>query len=150
VKLSGATHESNVTEADVALQDALMLIDSWIKRGELQGNGCDEMARNGGLIIAYNLVYALRHGQDVESGPHRDEHSPEPISAVSETAPKWIPVSECLPEGDGAVLGYGKDYTGEWIDTFGRSYVRQRSGLITHWMPLPAAPVDANRQGKAE
>jgi hypothetical protein len=72
------------------------------------------------------------------------------VASPSETAPKWIPVSECLPEGDGAVLGYGKDYTGEWIDTFGRSYVRQRSGLITHWMPLPAAPVDANRHREGE
>lgn len=46
---------------EAVLDEALAEIDKWIKRGDLPGNGCDQTAQNGGMILAYNLVFGLRH-----------------------------------------------------------------------------------------
>ena len=40
-----------------AYADALKTIDAQIKRGELQGNGWDDLAQNGGRILAYNDIF---------------------------------------------------------------------------------------------
>ena len=37
----------------------LELINSHIKPGRLQGNGCDDTAQRNGMILAYNLIYEL-------------------------------------------------------------------------------------------
>ena len=68
-----------------ALQDALVMIDSWMQRGDLGGDGCDKNATRNGMVLAYNLVYAMRDGTPQELGPHRDEHSPKSLRA--ETKP---------------------------------------------------------------
>ncbi|HCQ8482983.1 TPA: DUF551 domain-containing protein [Klebsiella pneumoniae] len=68
---------------------------------------------------------------------------------------KWIPVSERLPEDSGRYWCYveeqndlGKSHcqwncswNGDrwWVETEG-------GGIVTHWMPLPAAPQKVNRE----
>ncbi len=63
---------------------------------------------------------------------------------------RWIPVTERLPERDVQVLGWYKDnpfsqYRPEvvawngngWVFVYAHRYVTK----VTHWMPLPEAPV---------
>ena len=67
--------------------------------------------------------------------------------------PRWIPVAERLPERDVQVLGWYKDnpfsqYRPEvvawngngWVFVYAHRYVTN----VTHWMPLPKAPEEAD------
>jgi hypothetical protein len=68
-----------------------------------------------------------------------------------EDLPRWIPVSERLPEHQDTVLLYVEDYGG-WITLGQRSgdgwYVNEEAegggpkplDRFTHWMPLPEPP----------
>lgn len=61
--------------------------------------------------------------------------------------PKWIPVTERLPEKDGAfITAYSKGGVSQnWYMTFhhggGKWYQNSEdTGEVTHWMPLPEPP----------
>lgn len=72
---------------------------------------------------------------------------------LTETQPSqdWIPVGERLPGDSVRVLAcwnsgfiYCAYYSnGEWLNTSGQATPSQR---VTHWMPLPAAPVAEGRE----
>lgn len=54
---------------------------------------------------------------------------------------KWIPVSERMPENDGAYLCWDNRYVTTYAFIFGAWQANQFVAKnITHWMPLPAAP----------
>ncbi|WP_407246532.1 DUF551 domain-containing protein [Klebsiella pneumoniae] len=54
---------------------------------------------------------------------------------------KWIPVSERMPENDGAYLCWDNRYVTTYAFIFGAWQANQFIAKnITHWMPLPAAP----------
>ncbi len=54
---------------------------------------------------------------------------------------KWIPVSEQMPENDGAYLCWDNRYVTTYAFIFGAWQANQFVAKnITHWMPLPAAP----------
>ncbi len=67
------------------------------------------------------------------------------IEDLEEQVPRWIPVSERLPDDRQIVLawrgkvvfGYCRD--GQWIDTL---YGWAIPDGPSHWMPLPAPPTD--------
>lgn len=116
------------------LQDALVMIDSWIQRGDLGGDGCDKNATRNGMVLAYNLVYALRHGQEQEFGPHRDDHSPEATAsaiAMPSISPEeagftdhWkggriMRVPERADDKDGEMYPY-RLHEGDVVDSKGR------------------------------
>nr|WP_242477618.1 DUF551 domain-containing protein [Klebsiella pneumoniae] len=53
----------------------------------------------------------------------------------------WIPVSERMPENDGAYLCWDNRYVTTYAFIFGAWQANQFVAKnITHWMPLPAAP----------
>lgn len=55
--------------------------------------------------------------------------------------PEWIPVSERMPENDGAYLCWDNRYVTTYAFIFGAWQANQFIAKnITHWMPLPAAP----------
>ena len=82
----------------------------------------------------------------------------EQLSAVNERQlleiavlikPRWIPVTERLPEADGSfITAYSKGYvTQNWYMTFhhggGKWYQNSEdTGEVTHWMPLPEPPME--------
>lgn len=62
---------------------------------------------------------------------------------IAKSKPKWIPVTERLPErnynclvADDGTIVYGyMNFIGEWMDCFG-----DKLKYVSHWMPLPESP----------
>lgn len=70
-----------------------------------------------------------------------DAHALNSLQSVDSVAGKWIPVSERVPENDGAYLCWDKRYVTTYAFIFGAWQANQFIAKnITHWMPLPAAP----------
>ncbi|HGO4405604.1 TPA: DUF551 domain-containing protein [Klebsiella pneumoniae] len=60
---------------------------------------------------------------------------------IPEIIPGWIPVSERMPENDGAYLCWDNRYVTTYAFIFGAWQANQFIAKnITHWMPLPAGP----------
>lgn len=61
------------------------------------------------------------------------------------TKPRWIPVSERLPELGLSVIGVGGESSPRemWLDLNHQWHMADGSevDLVTHWMPLPEPPV---------
>lgn len=68
--------------------------------------------------------------------------SPQSPGSEPATVPgKWIPVSERMPENDGAYLCWDNRYVTTYAFIFGAWQANQFIAKnITHWMPLPAGP----------
>ena len=64
---------------------------------------------------------------------------------IPEIIPGWIPVSEHLPKEKGVYQVWNGKYVDNVPFWFG-SFQSLHSELITHWMPLPAAPQEVNRE----
>ena len=65
---------------------------------------------------------------------------------IAKSKPKWIPVTERLPEANDEVLVYlfkSQPYIA-WVDEEGRwetnNFYVDHDYLPTHWMPLPESP----------
>lgn len=67
------------------------------------------------------------------------------IAAVSELLPRWIPVSERLPELGLSVIGVGGESSPRemWLDLNHQWHMADGSevDLVTYWMPMPEPPV---------
>lgn len=72
------------------------------------------------------------------------------LNATAKQIPRWIPVTERLPEDDATVLTYKNGI----VEV--QKYEKRRNGWIckgwfwslanvTHWMPLPEPPKEASR-----
>ena len=68
--------------------------------------------------------------------------APQSPGSEPATVPgKWIPVSEQMPENDGAYLCWDNRYVTTYAFIFGAWQANQFVAKnITHWMPLPAGP----------
>lgn len=68
--------------------------------------------------------------------------APQSPGSEPATVPgKWIPVSERMPENDGAYLCWDNRYVTTYAFIFGAWQANQFIAKnITHWMPLPAVP----------
>ncbi|HHG1631964.1 TPA: DUF551 domain-containing protein [Klebsiella pneumoniae] len=67
------------------------------------------------------------------------------VQSVVTVPGKWIPVSERMPENDGAYLCWDNRYVTTYAFIFGAWQANQFIAKnITHWMPLPAGPQEVN------
>lgn len=74
--------------------------------------------------------------------------APQSPGSEPATSPgKWIPVSERMPENDGAYLCWDNRYVTTYAFIFGAWQANQFVAKnITHWMPLPAAPQEVKSE----
>lgn len=90
---------------------------------------------DGGDALSYRRLI-----QSFEPGTKLYRHA-QPVPAVPG---KWIPVSERMPESNGVYFGWDGKRVLEVYCFFGDFSANQFiHGEITHWMPLPAAPQEA-------
>ena len=90
------------------------------------------------------LIRALQYDRGQYDRGYRD--------GKKDAMPKWIPVSERLPEAYNLVLALcrsGKIFVGEYVDLGWRTLWRIKTArdstkeitqIVTHWMPLPEPP----------
>ncbi|HDY9255632.1 TPA: DUF551 domain-containing protein [Klebsiella pneumoniae] len=73
--------------------------------------------------------------------PAQNSVTPAQNSVTPAQNQGWIPVSERMPENDGAYLCWDNRYVTTYAFIFGAWQANQFIAKnITHWMPLPAAP----------
>ncbi len=98
---------------------------------------------NGDMLAAAQDAYGETDG-DIANTLRAAMLAAAPQSPGSEPATvpgKWIPVSERMPENDGAYLCWDNRYVTTYAFIFGAWQANQFVAKnITHWMPLPAAP----------
>ncbi|HEN5235830.1 TPA: DUF551 domain-containing protein [Klebsiella pneumoniae] len=76
----------------------------------------------------------------IRKGPDMPPAQPAPV-----VPGKWIPVSERMPENDGAYLCWDNRYVTTYAFIFGAWQANQFIAKnITHWMPLPAGPQEVS------
>ncbi|MGU7489446.1 DUF551 domain-containing protein [Klebsiella pneumoniae] len=97
-----------------------------------------------GAGVWFDLPFRLRSAANAQS----------PGSDPATVPGKWIPVSERIPDNTEPVLCIEKRAD---FGTYGQPFVCWHDGggwvgktnyrpIVTHWMPLPAAPQEVNRE----
>lgn len=78
--------------------------------------------------------------RELAAAPH-DTPALNSVQSVDSVADRWIPVSERMPENDGAYLCWDNRYVTTYAFIFGAWQANQFIAKnITHWMSLPAGP----------
>ena len=73
--------------------------------------------------------------------PKLCEQAADAIEKLQSQLPKWIPVTERLPENDKTVLVWNRRNSREYFDVYDHgSWIILESEDITNWMPLPEPP----------
>ena len=104
----------------------------------------DWAAKDGGIPVG--LIYRLSQAADaIEELQAQLMYSNDAAKAIAEKVPKWIPVTERLPNENDDVLIYG-----EWTGASGTKYrevwLTDLKSLLHQgykpiaWMPLPTPP----------
>ncbi|HBR1352350.1 TPA: DUF551 domain-containing protein [Klebsiella quasipneumoniae subsp. quasipneumoniae] len=108
--------------------------------------------QNAGSQLPHNLIAETE--SMLAADPH-DTPALNSVQSVDSVADRWIPVSERMPEDSGRYWCYveeqndlGKSHY-QWNCSWNgdRWWVESEGGgIVTHWMPLPAAPQEVNRE----
>ena len=131
----------------VIKNDALTVRTTMDARCFVSGIVLDNSCDNPEIIKAAKDFLARQSRLDDSLGKWRDKENEKPLSVMIVTDPRWIPVSEALPEENKAVMvsteysiypeaQYSKEYGWEWAYESGADYWKKLEG-VTAWMPLP-------------
>ena len=114
---------------------------------------CETCDGSGGIEITVPVTWTTIKEIWAKGVEHFAAAPQSPGSEPATVPGKWIPVSERMPDenaeqqvlacfkgGDISTLYY---FGGRWDDAYGIVPIRQD---VTHWMPLPAAPQEVNRE----
>lgn len=158
-------NEDNLPIAGIGAKNAAWL--AWQARAKLAGNSPvipegyvmvpKEMTDEIGEAIAMQANCCGGIALDIydamlAAAPH-DTPALNSLQSVDSVAGKWIPVSERLPEECGRYWCYVEEQTDlgkshyQWNCSWNgeRWWVEgEDGGIVTHWMPLPAAPQEVN------
>lgn len=100
--------------------------------------------QNAGSQLPHNLIAET---ESMLAAASHDTPALNSVQSVLTVPGKWIPVSERMPENDGAYLCWDNRYVTTYAFIFGAWQANQFIAKnITHWMPLPAAPQEVNRE----
>ncbi|HCI7492068.1 TPA: DUF551 domain-containing protein [Klebsiella pneumoniae] len=100
--------------------------------------------QNAGSQLPHNLIAET---ESMLAAASHDTPALNSVQSVLTVPGKWIPVSERMPENDGAYLCWDNRYVTTYAFIFGAWQANQFIAKnITHWMPLPAAPQVVNRE----
>ncbi|HDG7815806.1 TPA: DUF551 domain-containing protein [Klebsiella quasipneumoniae] len=92
------------------------------------------------LLWSFNEGWNACRAAMLAAAPH-DTPALNSVQSVDSVADRWIPVSERMPENDGAYLCWDNRYVTTYAFIFGAWQANQFIAKnITHWMPLPAGP----------
>ncbi|HBU2531814.1 TPA: DUF551 domain-containing protein [Klebsiella pneumoniae] len=94
--------------------------------------------QNAGSQLPHNLIAET---ESMLAASPQPQNSPQNIPEIIPDG--WIPVSEHLPKEKGVYQVWNGKYVDNVPFWFG-SFQSLHSELITHWMPLPAAPQETN------
>ena len=111
--------------------------------------GGEDMRRDYGELVSDLRIYANDGTDELRS---RAADAIEQLVGISDKLTRWIPTTERLPEDGGYYIVYFTDSRRKmvgfaqwqkrskcWALTGPRAYWK-----VTHWMPLPAPPEDAD------
>lgn len=101
--------------------------------------------QNAGCQLPHNLIV---ESEAMLAAAQHDTPALNPVQSVDSVADRWIPVSERIPDNAEPVLCIEKRAD---FGTYGQPFVCWHDGggwvgktnyrpIVTHWMPLPAAP----------
>ncbi|WP_433915281.1 DUF551 domain-containing protein [Klebsiella quasipneumoniae] len=94
--------------------------------------------QNAGCQLPHNLI---AESEAMLAASQHDTPALNSVQSVDSVADRWIPVSERMPENDGAYLCWDNRYVTTYAFIFGAWQANQFIAKnITHWMPLPAGP----------
>lgn len=115
------------------------MYEELVKRLRDRAKREDDYYKHGGDIINEAADAIEELSREYESIAASLNESVELVRKLQQ--PRWIPVSERLPEDSGDYLVH--DSCGNIFQNFFGTVVKRwsaRDGMITHWMPLPDPP----------
>lgn len=116
----------------LAIQDAAL-----VARGLVEGELTTEAHRQAAISNNDRLLKVISACRAAMLAAAPQSPGSEPATVPG----KWIPVSERMPENDGAYLCWDNRYVTTYAFIFGAWQANQFIAKnITHWMPLPAGP----------
>ncbi len=138
----------------LAIQDA-----AFVARGLVEGEPTTEAQRQAAISNNYRLLKVISacRAAMLAADPH-DTPALNPVQSVVTVPGKWIPVREQMPESKPGSYEYlvfetlnnrvNHDYWNapdKGDDAF-TPFWNYYGEHVTHWMPLPAAPQEVNRE----